>query len=243
VESDLWCSSTACSGSGGCLESISYQVEVSGRNEVFVINIKDSVRFAGVVLLGALCWGGGLSSSWAKTGYQWSPYTNDIVHDPSNPALSELQHPSEAFVDFPKDFSSIGNKVDWVRALEQGFINPRTNIFPDTYIEVLDLDIIMDSTAGMPMVRFPHKAHTQWLDCTNCHDKLFTKKAGGNPVNMFAILTGEYCGRCHGAVAFPLTECRRCHSVSRRTFTGKVGAQEGLGRVYPPVMEQKAVAK
>jgi ribosomal protein L40E len=32
-------------------------------------------------------------------------------------------------------------------------------------------------------------------------------------MSMFAILQGEFCGRCHGAVSFPLTECRRCHSV------------------------------
>ena len=32
----------------------------------------------------------------------------------------------------------------------------------------------------------------------------------------FKILQGEYCGQCHGAVAFPLTQCLRCHSVSRR---------------------------
>jgi hypothetical protein len=31
---------------------------------------------------------------------------------------------------------------------------------------------------------------------------------------MQKILDGEQCGVCHGAVAFPLTECRRCHSVS-----------------------------
>jgi hypothetical protein len=29
------------------------------------------------------------------------------------------------------------------------------------------------------------------------------------------ILSGEKCGLCHGAVSFPLTECKRCHSVDR----------------------------
>jgi hypothetical protein len=32
---------------------------------------------------------------------------------------------------------------------------------------------------------------------------------------MNQILHGEQCGLCHGAVSFPLTECNRCHSVSR----------------------------
>jgi c(7)-type cytochrome triheme protein len=67
------------------------------------------------------------------------------------------------------------------------------------------------------MVRFPHRQHTEWLDCSNCHEKLFISKAGANKgVNMFQVLQGEYCGLCHGAVSFPLTECKRCHSVERK---------------------------
>jgi c(7)-type cytochrome triheme protein len=77
----------------------------------------------------------------------------------------------------------------------------------------------------LPLVLFPHRPHTEWLDCNNCHDKIFVKKVDANPVNMFAILSGQYCGQCHGAVAFPLTECNRCHSVPRSTFTGKPGVQ------------------
>ncbi len=186
----------------------------------------------------------GQTASWAADGvsahrWSWEPLANDGLHDPSNPALSELQQPGEAFAGFPNDFPKIGNQVDWVRALESGVILPRTNIFPDTSIDVLDLDIIMEQTSQMPMVRFPHRAHTQWLDCVNCHDELFKKKAGANPVNMFAILSGEFCGRCHGAVAFPLTECRRCHSEPRKNFTGEFGAQKNKGRIFPPVMEMK----
>lgn len=171
----------------------------------------------------------------------WKALADDGLHDPLNKTLSELQQPGDAMAMFPKDFATIGNQVDWVRALEQGVIVPRTNLFPDTQIEVLDLDIIMDQTSQMPLVRFPHKAHTQWLDCENCHDRIFKKKAGGNPVNMFAILSGAYCGRCHGAVAFPLTECRRCHSEARRKFTGEIGAQDGAGKQFKPVMQQKVI--
>jgi hypothetical protein len=29
---------------------------------------------------------------------------------------------------------------------------------------------------------------------------------------MVQILLGEKCGVCHGKVAFPVSECRRCHS-------------------------------
>lgn len=178
--------------------------------------------------------------TWAAQN-TWSTLANDNNHDPLNPALAELQNPADFFKDKPTDFAGIGNQIDWVRALNSGVINPRSQLFDTTEINELDLDIIMDNTGEMPMVRFPHKAHTDWLDCSNCHDKIFTAKAGDNPVNMFAILTGEFCGRCHGAVSFPLTECRRCHSVNRQVFSGKPGAQPVPGKIFAPVKEQKVV--
>ncbi len=171
----------------------------------------------------------------------WLKVSEDSNHDLENAALLLLQNPKDVFKNVPADYAGIGNQVDWVRALAANAIVPRSQLSDTTEVNVLDLDIIMDDTGEMALVRFPHKAHTEWLDCSNCHDKLFKKVAGGNPVNMFAILAGEYCGRCHGAVAFPLTECRRCHSESRKTFTGKAGAQAGPGKVYPAVKEQKVV--
>jgi len=180
------------------------------------------------------------AGSWADNR-NWSKLKDDGNHDLENPALSLLQDPEDVFKGSPEDYRGTGNQIDWVRALATGAINPRSQLYDTTKVEVLDLDIIMDATGEMAMVRFPHKAHTQWLDCSNCHDRLFKKKAGGNPVNMFAILAGEYCGRCHGAVAFPLTECRRCHSENRNTFKGEYGAQPVPGKVYPPVKPQKVV--
>lgn len=143
------------------------------------------------------------------------PLADDGVHDPANPGLKLLQEPGEALSKLPPD--AVGNRTRWVKALEQGLIAPRANILPGTTIRVLDKDVIMPRTAEMPMVLFPHRQHTEWLDCSNCHEKLFKSKAGATTaVNMFQILQGEYCGVCHGAVAFPLTECKRCHSVERK---------------------------
>lgn len=154
-----------------------------------------------------------VSLAWADGNR--SPLTKDGVHDPASPAIKLLQEPAEALSKFPTD--AVGNQVRWVKALELGLIAPRSNILPDTKVTVLDLDVIMPRTAEMPMVRFPHRQHTEWLDCSNCHEKLFASKAGGTKaVNMFEILQGEYCGLCHGAVSFPLTECKRCHSVERK---------------------------
>ena len=144
----------------------------------------------------------------------WLPLANDGVHDPENPALAVMQEPSEALSQLPRDEAGdVGNKVRWVRALEGGYIDPRTNIFPETKIEVLDLDILMKNTGSANYVLFPHKPHTEWLDCSNCHEEIFKTKAGATRMSMLEILSGEFCGRCHGAVAFPLLVCNRCHSV------------------------------
>ncbi|MCU7804892.1 MAG: hypothetical protein KZQ92_21755 [Candidatus Thiodiazotropha sp. (ex Lucinoma borealis)] len=151
---------------------------------------------------------------------KWKSLATDGVHDSSNPALYLLQEPEEALSHFPSD--TAGNQVHWVKALQDGYIEPRTNIFPETKIEVLDLDIVMPRTGSAKFVRFPHRAHTEWLDCSNCHEAIFKAKAGATPVTMLQILSGEYCGRCHGAVAFPLTECDRCHSVSSTSLPGAV---------------------
>jgi c(7)-type cytochrome triheme protein len=148
-------------------------------------------------------------------GYRpkWKPLAEDGIHDPTSSVIGILQEPAEALSVLPPDIA--GNQVLWVKALRDGYINPRTNLLPETKINVLDHDVIMKRTGEMPMVLFPHDRHTEWLDCTNCHDKIFQQKAGATPVNMMQILQGRYCGQCHGAVAFPLTECRRCHSVKR----------------------------
>jgi c(7)-type cytochrome triheme protein len=103
--------------------------------------------------------------------------------------------------------------VNWVESLEEGYIKPRAKVLPETQVDVLDLDVILKNTSMMYYVRFPHKPHTEWLDCSQCHEKLFRSKAGATKINMFMILMGQKCGLCHGAVAFPLTECGRCHSV------------------------------
>jgi len=153
----------------------------------------------------------------------WKLLTEDGLHDPQSPAIALLQEPSEALATLPPD--TTGNYVSWVKALRDKYIEPRTNLFPGTEVKILDMDIILEQTGEMPLVLFPHTSHTEWLDCKNCHDTIFKEKVGANPINMFAILNGEYCGRCHGAVAFPLTECLRCHSVPRNTFSGKPGVQ------------------
>ena len=144
---------------------------------------------------------------------RWLPIARDGLHDPTGPAIGVLQEPAEALASMPEDF--VGNRVRWMRALDEGIIKPRTNIQPETKVNLRTTEVLLKNTGEMPMVRFPHRQHTAWLDCSNCHDHLFAKEAGRTKINMMAILSGEKCGVCHGAVAFPLTECIRCHSAAR----------------------------
>jgi c(7)-type cytochrome triheme protein len=80
---------------------------------------------------------------------------------------------------------------------------------------VLDLNIVREVKGSMPDVVYPHKQHTQWLDCSNCHPAIFIPMKGANQISMASILMGEKCGVCHGKVAFPVSECRRCHSKAK----------------------------
>ena len=144
---------------------------------------------------------------------EWLPLNRDGIHDPRSRAIKILQQPQEALQRLTPD--NAGNQVRWVQALDKGEIKPREKLFPKTKVEKLDLDIILDVKGGMPAVRFPHRQHTEWLDCSNCHDKIFARTAGASKISMYKILQGEQCGVCHGAVAFPLTECARCHSIPR----------------------------
>ncbi|MEE8321047.1 MAG: c(7)-type cytochrome triheme domain-containing protein [Gammaproteobacteria bacterium] len=141
----------------------------------------------------------------------WKSLQEDGLHDPESPALSVLQDPTEALSVLPPD--TAGNMVNWVEALEGNYIQPRSQLLKEGQLEVLDSTILFKETGDTPYVLFPHRPHTQWLECSNCHEQIFKSEAGATPIDMLSILQGKLCGRCHGAVSFPLTECNRCHSV------------------------------
>jgi c(7)-type cytochrome triheme protein len=103
--------------------------------------------------------------------------------------------------------------IDWVAALKQGIINPKESLDPNYRpMPPIDFDVRFEFEANKNNVLFPHLPHTMWLDCRNCHPAIFRMQAGTNPVTMEKILRGEFCGRCHGVVAFPISDCDRCHS-------------------------------
>lgn len=166
-----------------------------------------------LMLVALVCTGTTLHARAAEHVRKWEALARDGVHDPRNPGLPLLQEPREALSRLAPD--TAGNQVRWVEALEKQQIQPRSTLFTRTAPQLLDQDIVLPRTGDQPPVRFPHRAHTLWLDCSNCHEALFKSKAGENKLSMLAMLQGEQCGLCHGAVAFPLTECRRCHSVQQ----------------------------
>lgn len=150
------------------------------------------------------------------------PPPEDGIHDPANDGTHALQPPLTAFGTLPK--SNAGNRINWVEALNQKLLNPRYDrLDPKAEPIVMDLNIVREVKGSMPDVVYPHKQHTEWLDCSNCHPAIFVPQKGANAISMAAILLGEKCGVCHGKVAFPVSECRNCHSKKK----------DGAARIIP----------
>jgi c(7)-type cytochrome triheme protein len=136
---------------------------------------------------------------------------DDGIHDPTVPGLKLLQEPKEAFA--PLSPGTAGNNINWVEAYQKKQISPLYDYLDASKKAMpLELYIVMEVKGSMPNVSFPHKQHTQILECANCHDSIFIPQKGGNPMSMAEIMLGQKCGVCHGSVAFPVTECRRCHT-------------------------------
>jgi c(7)-type cytochrome triheme protein len=130
---------------------------------------------------------------------------------PAAPAVEKLKTWDEVAKALPT--TAIGG-VDWVKAIANGLVAPRSALDPKASGPpplTLDVERIPKDQPTFRVV-FPHSAHTQWLACANCHPGIFQMKRGATPINMGAIFAGQYCGVCHGKVAFAVpTGCPRCH--------------------------------
>jgi c(7)-type cytochrome triheme protein len=83
----------------------------------------------------------------------------------------------------------------------------------DPEAPILPYDVHLDPGIPSFEVVFPHAPHTFWLRCESCHPGIFQMRAGSTPITMGKIFEGEYCGRCHGKVAFPpQMGCPRCYA-------------------------------
>lgn len=151
------------------------------------------------------------------------PPAEDGIHDPANDGTLALMAPLAAYGPLPKSLA--GNRINWVKAIEENKINPRWDRNDPTATPVvIDLNIVREVKGSMPDVVYPHKQHTEWLDCSNCHPAIFNPQKGSNAISMAAILLGEKCGVCHGKVAFPVSECRLCHSKKKEARPAQAAA-------------------
>lgn len=112
----------------------------------------------------------------------------------------------------PRDHA--GN-IDWMAALRQGTIRPRLTLpgrhAPDTGSFRFAFDFLLPGPDTTFDALFPHSSHTEWLECQQCHPRIF--KYRGAKITMGDVLQGKFCGACHGKVSFPVaTACERCHT-------------------------------
>lgn len=132
--------------------------------------------------------------------------------------IGMAEHPAAMeLAKLPKDKYGL---VDWAASIKTGRVKPLDSLEAGAVAAPpFNLDIVIHTKSNfMNDVVFPHYVHTLWLTCTNCHTKIFQMKAGGNTeMTMPKIASGEYCGRCHNRVAFPLTDCSRCHVKPKET--------------------------
>ena len=110
-----------------------------------------------------------------------------------------------------------GNGIDWEKAESENLIDPVD------YLEGISIkgpklasvdDMALESKVeGMPDIIFSHAKHTVWNGCEVCHPEIFLGvKKGATQYSMIDLFQGKYCGVCHDRVAFPQTDCQRCHS-------------------------------
>ncbi len=117
-----------------------------------------------------------------------------------------------------------GNEVDWVMALKNGLIKPENYVLEESSPIKFEREIVIESEwVGISPVLFPHEIHRKWLDCSNCHPEIFNiRQYGTEDLAMESILKYEFCGVCHGKVAFPPNDnCKNCHPEMKHP--GKTG--------------------
>lgn len=144
----------------------------------------------------------GVASTFAKIGAGWHPN-----------ALADSGLPLDKY-----------KLVDWAKIVRDKTIDPRFDLDPNAKPEdeaILDMNILFETKSDfMDNVIFPHNIHTWWLKCEICHatvgGPIFEPVAGGNDVKMMEMAGGKWCGRCHNKIAFPLADCKRCHTFPKK---------------------------
>jgi c(7)-type cytochrome triheme protein len=125
---------------------------------------------------------------------------------------------NEKFTSFLEMMPSekFGNSINWEKAEREGKIKLTDYIegvsTTRAKMKIQHDTILKGKLEGMPDILFSHTKHAVWNGCELCHPDIFGIRKGGTKYTMGEIFEGKYCGACHSFVAFPLTDCRRCHS-------------------------------
>lgn len=125
----------------------------------------------------------------------------------------------QAFADFAAKMprERFGNGIDWEKAEQTGLIKP-AQFLEGVSVQRPALTAQKDfalaaKMEGMPEIIFSHQKHTVWNGCELCHPDIFVGiKKGTSKYTMIELFEGKYCGVCHLNVAFPMTDCQRCHT-------------------------------
>ncbi|HIJ88239.1 MAG TPA: hypothetical protein HPP97_11265 [Desulfuromonadales bacterium] len=125
----------------------------------------------------------------------------------------------EKFASFAKSMppEKFGNGINWEKAEREGHFKT-IDYIEGLSVTRVKMKIPTDRTLkakleGMPNVLFSHTKHSIWGGCELCHPELFSIKKGRSVYSMDEIFEGKFCGACHNTVAFPLPDCRRCHTA------------------------------
>ncbi|MFQ5559963.1 MAG: c(7)-type cytochrome triheme domain-containing protein, partial [Nitrospinota bacterium] len=97
-------------------------------------------------------------------------------------------------------------RIDWLQTAREGLIFPLEDLLEEFFEDEFNKNEIDTDPV------YHNSMHIYWLSCENCHPKFFPMERGGTKdMTMKAIFKGEFCGKCHGTVAFSLGYCMRCH--------------------------------
>jgi len=112
---------------------------------------------------------------------------------------------------------TLGNGINWEKAEQTGalrLVDQLEGVSVKKGGMKIQGDFALKSKVeGMPDIIFSHAKHTVWNGCELCHPDIFVGiKKGATKYSMIELFDGKYCGVCHDKVAFPQTDCKRCHA-------------------------------
>ncbi|UFS70362.1 hypothetical protein LPW11_21150 [Geomonas sp. RF6] len=130
----------------------------------------------------------------------------------------------EAFAAFRDSMprETLGNGINWEVAEQKGLLK-LVDRLDGVSVKRSDMKVENDfalksKVEGMPDIIFSHSKHTAWNGCELCHPDIFVGiKTGTTKYSMIEIFDGKYCGVCHDKVAFPQSDCKRCHAKPVRS--------------------------